>query len=707
MSNANLIARLRSKYVPDHLIGEILSKKWIESVVPAITMIVVVIYLVQTIPNYTSMINVTDNFRLYAEFGLTVFAMGIVMLAGGVDLSIGSMFALCNIAILAMLNIFDMPVGVAIAAVLVLGAALGAVNGALVGYLRLRAFLTTLVTLIIYRAVFEIIYTNYGVQILSGFVDTDFWYFLADGSVLGVPSSLIVFVLVALVGHIVLSRMRPGWHIMAIGGARRSAYNSGIAVRHTIFATYVLSGVLTALASVFFAARLGSVGADIGIGMEVLVLTAAVLGGISLGGGRGSVGKAMLGAAVVYLISNGLIRMGIEGGTSSMILAVILLISVGIDVKWVKNRQKILRKVYVSPAFLELPAAPSPVAGSGSPFEVNDRLRNVEAIGLGSIEGPEDIIFDDQDRMYTGDRHGDVVRFSGPNLEKQEVFAHIGGYPLGMAFDPDGNLLTCVGGMGLYGIKPSGEVYKLSDETNRSWNSINDDSRLRLADDLDITPNGEVFFSEATVRYEMTSWHIDGLEGRGNGRLIMHDLNTNKTKTMVKNLVFPNGVCVAFDGKSVLFAETWLCRISRYWLDGPKKGQVEPVITAMPGYPDNINRASDGNYWLAMVGMRTPTYDLAMSMPGFRRRMAQRVATDEWLINNINSGCVIKFNEAGEILDCLWDLGGQNHPMITSPREHKGHLYLGGISNNRIGRYKLEGADPNWTGNASYWGGRK
>ena len=66
------------------------------------------------------------------------------------------------------------------------------------------------------------------------------------------------------------------------------------------------------------------------------------------------------------------------------------------------------------------------------------------------------------------------------------------------------------------------------------------------------------------------------------------------------------------DGQSFLFAETWACRISRYWFDGPKKGTVELVIADLPGYPDNINRASDGTYWLALVGMRTPAFDLAL-----------------------------------------------------------------------------------------------
>ncbi len=124
------------------------------------------------------------------------------------------------------------------------------------------------------------------------------------------------------------------------------------------------------------------------------------------------------------------------------------------------------------------------------------------------------------------------------------------------------------------------------------------------------------------------------------------------------------------------------------------------------GYPDNINRGSRGTYWAALAGTRTPTYDLAMTMPGFRRRMARRVASDEWLFPNVNAGCVVHFDETGQVLETLWDLEGENHPAITSIREHRGYLYLGGVTNNRIGRVRLPDSDPEWTGPASYWGAR-
>ena len=125
-----------------------------------------------------------------------------------------------------------------------------------------------------------------------------------------------------------------------------------------------------------------------------------------------------------------------------------------------------------------------------------------------------------------------------------EIYAHIGGAPLGMAFDRDDNLHVCMGGMGVYRITPDRKVELVTDETNRSIYSVNDDSRLRLADDLDIADDGKIYFSEATIRYEIHDWPIDALEARGNGRIICYDPNTGKSRTIIRNLKFPNGVCI-------------------------------------------------------------------------------------------------------------------------------------------------------------------
>lgn len=700
------LERLYYRWFPEKLLGEVLTKRWSDNAIPLFAAVLVIGFFLIRDPDFFSLGSVIETSRQLSEFAIIVVAIGIVLLAGGLDLSIGSVFALANITALLCMNLGGWPVWAAGLATLGVGAICGAVNGFLIGFLRIRAFLTTLVTLIIIRSIVDIILLKYAVPISSAFPDSELWYFIGEGLVFGVPFSFLVALVVIAVWHITLTRMKFGWHISAVGGARRSAYNAGLNVRRTVFLTYVCSSVMTAIAGFFFAARLGSAGSDTGVGLEIAALTAAVLGGNSLGGGRGSVAKSVFGALVVLILTDSLVRIGVSGGISSTILGLMLLAVVAIDVKWLKNRHKILNKVYVSPTYFELPAMPETDKGTDSPYALNDRLRAVTLIGKGEIEGPEDVIFDRHDNLYCPNRHGDIVRFKAPDYTEQEVFAHIGGHPLGMAFDDQERLNVCVGGMGLYRIGTDGSVEKLTDETNRSFMSIIDDSRLKLADDLDIAPDGRIFFSEATIRYDMHDWPQDALESRGNGRLICYDPRNGTTKTILRNLQFPNGICMAGDGESFFFAETWGCRINRYFFDGPKAGKVEVVIPNLPGYPDNINRASDGTFWLALVGMRSPAMDLALSMPGMRKRMAKRVARDEWLFPNINTGCVVRFSADGKVLESLWDLGGENHPMVTSMREHKGYLYLGGLYNDRIGRLKLDGVDDSWTSQDAYWGAK-
>ncbi|MGP2490258.1 ABC transporter permease [Mesorhizobium sp. PUT5] len=702
MAFSDSVVRWRYRLVPDHLLGEILTKRWVDNAIPLLILAAVVAVFGSVIPDFFGAASVSNLMRQWGEFGLIVLALTVVIVAGGIDLSVGSIFALGNIVALALFSVAGLPVAAVVVATLACGAAVGLVNGLLIGYLRLRAFLTTLVTLIIVRAVVDMLLLKYAVAIAAAFPDSDLWYWFGEGYLLGLPFSVVVVLVVALVAHLVLSRTSAGWHVLAVGGSRRSAHNVGIPVRRVVCATYVVSGTLAALAGVLFASRLGAAGSDIGNGLEIAALTAAVLGGNSLGGGRGSAAKAIIGSITVMIMVNSLVRMGVTSGANSLLLGMVLLAAVAVDVRWVKNRHKFLSKVYVSPTYAELP--PAPATDGASPYALNDRLHPVEAIGLGRIDGPEDVILDEDDNIYVGNRTGDIVRFLAPDYRRQEVFAHVGGRPLGLAMARDGSLICCIGGMGLYRVTRDRKIERLTDETNRSWFSVVDDSRLRLADDLDIAPDGRIFFSEATVRYDMHEWPVDCLESRGNGRIICFDPNAGTTRTVLRNLVFPNGICMTHDGQSFLFAETWACRISRYWFDGPKKGTVEPVISDLPGYPDNINRASDGTYWLALVGIRTPAFDLALKMPSFRRRMARRVAPDEWLYPNINTGCVLRFDETGRIIETLWDRGGENHPMITSMREHKGHLYIGGIVNNRVGRLKLEGVDPDWTAQRSYWG---
>jgi ribose transport system permease protein len=697
------LVKLRARLVPSHILGEIMSKPWIDSAVPATFMVLVIGLFLVVAPGFFTGANISDGGRQLGEFGLVALGMMVVIMGGGIDLSVGSIFALGNFTALALTNLFDWPVAAVLPCVVLICAFAGLINGVLIGYFRLRAFLTTLVSLITIRALVDVLLLEFAVDISAGFYDSAIWDFAGAGNVLGLPTSFIVLVFVAIAIHLFLSRTRLGWHVMAVGGSRRSAHNVGISVRRTVCGTYVLSGALAGLASFLYAARLGNGGSYPGAGMEIFALTAVIVGGTSLGGGRGSVAKALMGSIIVLMINLGVVQMGLQSGAGQLVLGLILLLAIAIDVRFIRNREKILSRLYMSPTYFSLPEAPD-AEQPASFYALNDQLGDVSLIGLGKLDGAEDVIFDAQDNLYCGDRLGNIVRFEGPDYKEGRVFAHIGGHPLGLAFDQAGLLYVCVGGMGLYRVHPDGRAEKATDQTNRSPLSIIDDSRMRLADDLDIAPDGRIFFSEATTRYDMETWPADALESRGSGRIVCYDPAKNTTRTVLRKLVFPNGVCVETGGQSLLFAESWACRISRYWFAGPKEGQVERVIENLPGYPDNINRASDGNYWMALMGMRSPALDLALRMPDFRRRMALEVAPDEWLYPNINAGCIVKFAADGKVIETLWDRHAENHPMITSMREHKGALYLGGILNNRIGKHMLAMADPTWTARASYWG---
>lgn len=694
----------RYNRIPDHLIGEILTKRWTDNAIPFLALVVTLAIFGTAISGFFKPSALQASSRQLGEFSLVVTGVTVVMLGGGIDLSVGAIFGLACFSAVFVFFILEQSIWLALAASLATGLVFGAVNGYLVGYLKLRAFLTTLVTLIFGRALFDILVTAYAADVQLSDAESPILDYIGDGTFLGLAISVWLALAFAVVTHVALTRSRPGWHVLAVGGSRRSAHNAGIRVGSTVFFTYVFSGLCSAIGGFLVACRLSGAGPGTGQNLEIMALTAAVVGGVSLGGGRGSIVKGVMGAIIVLVMTNGLIRLGYGTGTTQMVLGLMLAAAVTIDIRWLKNRHKVLDEVYVAPVYLKMGVAQSAEPGSDTPYALDNRLAQADHIGLGDLEGPEDVILDRDDHLYCGTRHGEIVRFFAPDYRRSEVFAHIGGFPLGLAFDRQGNLISCVGAMGLYSVSPDRVVKRLSAETARSFTSVVDDARLRDPNDCDIAPDGRIYFTDSTKRYDAHDWALDSIENRPTGRLLVYDPTNGSTRTLLDGYRYTNGVCMAHDGKSLFFAESWACRVHRYWLEGPKAGTAECVIKDMPGYPDNINRASDGNYWMAWLGMRTPSFDLSLRHPGMRKRMTRRLPQDDWLFPNINTGGVVKFDENGRILDTLGDLSGSAHPMVTSMREHKGYLFVGGILNNRIGRFRIAGADENWTSPASYWG---
>lgn len=703
MSIATALSRARYKYIPVHQIGELLAKPWIDTAIPVALLLLALAAFGVLLPGFFSLGSLSDTSRQWGEVGFLALGMMVVILSGGIDLSVGSIYGLASFATVAALQGLRLPVMAGLFIALLVGGVIGLINGVLVGVMKMRAFLSTLALLIIGRSVQETLSLRYGASLLTDPGGLELWYWFGDGSIVGIPVSLAMLLIAGVATHFLLTRMSLGWRIQAVGGSRRAAFNTGIGVSTTVVFCYFFSGLCAGMAGFLYSARTVNPGAEVGVGFEIVALTAAILGGNSLGGGRGSASKAILGSLIVILIINALVALGLRSGATSFALGLSLLFAVLIDIRWAKNRSKILDGVYVSPTYFAPLPLPSIDVGGANLFAVNDELSDAEPLALGKLDGPRDVIFDSDNYLYTVSNTGDILRLSPPDYADPELFAHIGGQTLGLTIDGKNTLYVCVAGMGLYAVGQDRTVKRLSDQVPRSWLSIRDDSRIKFAHDLDVAPDGRIYFSEATGRFDTHDWAADSLEMRGNGRLLVYDPRTEKTEVALKNLIFPSGVCVETSGVSLLVAEAWACRVSRYWFDGPRKGEFERVLENLPGFPDNINGASDGTYWLAMLGVRTPLHDLALQSPGFRKRMAQRVAYDEWLYPNFNAGLVIKFSGNGKIVQCLWDGKGQRHPTLTSMCEHRGHLYLGGIFNNRIGRVRLADADANWRMGASKW----
>lgn len=684
---------LRSRYSPQRLLAELLEKRWMEPAFPVVILVALVVFFSRTAEGFTSGGNLDLTARALAELALVALAMGIVVISGGVDLSVGSSLSLTTMFCLLMLKVAHVPTPAAIVLTLLFGALLGAVNGVLVGFVKARPFLITLVTFLVYRGVVEVLDLRFAER-LSGPAPGDvLWSGLGAGALAAVPSGLVIVLVVYLVAHVLLSRSRMGWHVVAVGSSRKAARHAGIRVERTLFMTYTMSGLLVALSGVLTASRLDSASSRTGEGLEIAVLTAVVLGGISLSGGRGTALRALIGGAIITVLGQGLVLMNLPGDVYSTILAAMLVVVVGIDIKWSKNRAKAIQKIRISPTRVATGPIPDTDPDTGGPLARNDRLTGARPIGLGIVEGPEDVIVGEDGSVYCDDRRGRILRFWGKDFEHHEVFAQTGGGPYGMAFDASGNLVVCVAGMGLYQVAPDGELTLLTDEVPRNWRRLSDDSRIRLADDVDIVPDGRIFFSEATTRFELPDWILDSIEGRPNGRLICYDPSTGRTRTVVDDVVFANGVCSSHDGESLLLASTWLCKVFRYWHSGERQGRIEVFVDNLPGYVDNVNRASDGSYWIALNGLRSPTFDLAMAMPEFRRMMIKQIPTDEWLFPSLNHGCIVKVSESGEVTESLWDPTTEWHPSITSMREFDGHLYIGGLHNNRVGVVPLPPSD--------------
>jgi rhamnose transport system substrate-binding protein len=278
--------------------------------------------------NFASAGNAFEITRLGVEIGLLALALTPIIVTGGIDLSVGSMMGLAAVVLGWLWRDVGLPMPLAVALTLLLGVAGGALNAALITRLKFPPLIVTLGTLSLFRGIAEGV--TGGIQHYSGFPAS--FLHLGQGYVGGiVPTQLFIFVAAAIAAAWWLHRTSYGRALYAIGHSAEGARYAGIPVSRRLGAVYVLSGLAASLAAVIYVAHLGQAKSDAGTGYELMAITAVVLGGASIFGGRGTVLGTVLGLFSIVLLQNGLRLSGQPAELSGILTGVLLVATIMVD----------------------------------------------------------------------------------------------------------------------------------------------------------------------------------------------------------------------------------------------------------------------------------------------------------------------------------------------------------------------------------------
>jgi len=305
-------------------------------------LLIVVVGVVVAIlnPRFISPINLGNTANLVGLFGLFSIGEGFVIITGGIDLAIGSVFALLGVIFIDLMVTWAVPWPLAVLIIVLGGVVLGAIHGFLITRMKLQPFIVTLCGLLIYRGVARY-YTGDGTAGFEFGQSFPTLEWLTTGRTFGVPHSFIVFLLVAVVMGVVLHRSVFGRYLFAVGRNEEAARYSGIRTPRIIAAAYVISGGLAGLSSIYLAMYTRSIApASHGNFYELYGIAAAVLGGCSLRGGEGSVLGIVLGAILLQILQNLVNLLGIPSSLNFAVMGTVILIGVIADQQLTRLRNR-------------------------------------------------------------------------------------------------------------------------------------------------------------------------------------------------------------------------------------------------------------------------------------------------------------------------------------------------------------------------------
>lgn len=276
-------------------------------------------------PIFLTFSNIIDVCRNTSYTLIIAVGMTFVLIAKGLDLSVGSLMALGGlVSAVAMFN--GIPIPLAVLLGLLVGAAFGLVNAVCIVRFRIPAMIATLGTMYMARGLVLVMTKGSPVYPLpEAFGD------FGRGYLFGVPYVILIAAVLSVIAHLVLTRTTYGRKVYAIGGNPETAKFAGINVAVVTASCYLISGVLAALSGILTAARMGSGQPGIGDGTEMTVITAVIIGGTSLNGGAGTILGTVLGALLMNVLSSGMNLVGISAYWQQFVMGLIIIVAVGAD----------------------------------------------------------------------------------------------------------------------------------------------------------------------------------------------------------------------------------------------------------------------------------------------------------------------------------------------------------------------------------------
>jgi len=288
-----------------------------------IIMIISVLILSTQTDRFLTVNNLLNQGRLLTEVGLVALPMTYIIITGGIDLSVGSIFGLSAIMLGVAWDGWGLPLPFAIAVAILFGGLAGAMNGWFIIRMKVPPLIMTLATLALYRGLAQGISEARSVR---GYPE---WFFrLGQGEFLGIPSQLWILIVAVIVSGIVLGRTTFGRTLYAIGNNEVGARFSGLPVNRFLLIIYTFSGLMSGLAAYIFVSRVSTTRSDMGTGLELDVIAAVVLGGTDIFGGKGSIAGTMIGVVLIQLLKNGLSLTGVTGDATIVVVGSVLIFAI-------------------------------------------------------------------------------------------------------------------------------------------------------------------------------------------------------------------------------------------------------------------------------------------------------------------------------------------------------------------------------------------